>query len=65
MQFRAFPGLVGLRILSFESVDYFGTNEQFSGRKKKNLNQRNFDSEAKLSLYVNESCDEHALYFRR
>ena len=37
MQFRAFPGLVGLRILSFESVDYFGTNEQFSGRKKKIL----------------------------
>ena len=27
---------VGPRILSLESVDYFGTSDYFSGRKKKN-----------------------------
>ena len=36
MRFRAFPERVGPRILSLESVDYFGTSEHFSGRKKKN-----------------------------
>jgi len=34
------------RILSLESVDYFGTNEYFSGRKKENLNEKNSDGEA-------------------
>ena len=40
MRFRAFRELVGPRILSRESVDYFRTSEHFSGRKKpkKNLN---------------------------
>ena len=38
MRFRAFPDRVGPRILSFESVDYFGTSEQFSGRQKKKEN---------------------------
>ena len=33
--YRAFPERVGPRILSFESVDYFGTTDHFSGRKKK------------------------------
>ena len=35
MQFRAFPESVGLQIPLLESVNYFGTNEHFSGRKKK------------------------------
>ena len=38
MRFRAFAERVGPRILSLESVDYFGTSEHFSGRKKKNNN---------------------------
>ena len=39
---RAFPEQVGPRILSL-SVDYFGTTDHFSGRKKKNnLNEENF-----------------------
>ena len=29
---------VGPQILSLESIDYFGTSEHYSGRKKKNLN---------------------------
>ena len=29
-----FPERVGPRILSLESVDYFGTSEYFSGREK-------------------------------
>ena len=54
---------VGPRILLLESVDYFGTSESFT---------ENFDGKAinwlgvcKLSLYENESCDEHAVYFWR
>ena len=38
--YRAFPERFGPRILSFESVDYFGTTHHFSGRKK-NLNEQN------------------------
>ena len=57
---RAFPERVGPRILSLESVDYLVTSEYFG---------KNFDGEAincsKLSLYANESRDEHAVYFRR
>ena len=34
IKFRAFPERVGPRILSLESVDYFGTYEHFSGRKQ-------------------------------
>ena len=41
--YRAFPERVGPRILWLESVDYFGTTDHFSGRKKKNnLNEQNF-----------------------
>ena len=41
--YQAFPERVGPRILSLESVDYFGTTDHFSGRKKKNnLNEQNF-----------------------
>ena len=32
--YRAFPEGFGPRILSLESVDYFGTTDHFSGRKK-------------------------------
>ena len=40
--YRAFPERDGPRILSLESVDYFGTTDYFSGRKKKNnLNEQN------------------------
>ena len=34
--YQAFPERVGPRILSLESVDYFGTTDHVSGRKKKN-----------------------------
>ena len=37
IKFRVFPERVGPRILSLESVDYFGTNEHSSVRKKENL----------------------------
>ena len=40
--YRAFPERFGQRILSLESVDYFGTIEHFSGRKQKILNEQNF-----------------------
>ena len=35
LRFRAFPEQVCSRILSIESVDYFGTSEHFGNRKKK------------------------------
>ena len=35
IKFRAFPEQVGPRILSLECVDYFGTSEHNSGRKKR------------------------------
>ena len=39
---RAFPERVGPRVLSLESVDYFGATDHFRGRKKKNnLNEQN------------------------
>ena len=41
--YRAFPERVGPRILSLESVDYLGTTDHLSGRKKENnLNEQNF-----------------------
>ena len=41
--YRAFPERVGPRVLSLESVDYFGTTDHFIGRKKKNnLYEQNF-----------------------
>ena len=44
---------VGPRILSLESVDYFGTSDYVSGRKKNNLNEQNFDGGANWSGVVN------------
>ena len=36
--YQAFPERVGPRILSLESVDYLGTTDHVSGRKKKRIN---------------------------
>ena len=67
IKFRAFPKRVGPRILSHESVDYFGTSALLSGRKKIRIliSKIAMVGCCKLSLYANESCDEHAIYFRR
>ena len=37
--YRAFLELVAPRILSLESVNYFGTTDHFVGQKKKRKNQ--------------------------
>ena len=34
IKFRAFPQQVGPQILSHKSIDYFGTSEHYSGKKK-------------------------------
>ena len=72
IKFRAFPKRVGPRILSLESVDYFGASEHglLSGREKKKRRRILISKIAmvgccKLSLCANESCDEHAIYFWR
>ena len=38
IKFRAFPEQFSPQIVSLESIDYFGTSEHFSGRKKKKKN---------------------------
>ena len=44
IKFRAFPKRVGPRILSLESVDYFGASEHYwVVKKNKNLNWQNCD----------------------
>ena len=50
-----FPEQVGPRILSLESVDYFGATEYFS--ENFDVKAINWSSNEKLSLYVNEPCD--------
>ena len=55
----AFPERVSPRILSFESIDYFGTSEYFGGREK------NFDGEANWSGVVNFHCMKMSLVMRR
>ena len=53
MPYRAFPERVGPRILSLESVDYFGTNEHFS----ENLDgEANFGTREYLSGRKKEEC---------
>ena len=68
MQFSTFPEWVDQQIPLLESVDYFGANEYFRGqkRRKKNLNSKTLMVRLTgLSLYANESCNEHAVYFWR
>ena len=51
-----------------ESVDYFRTTEHYRMVKKKIrilISKTAMVGCCKLSLYANESCDEHAVYFRR
>ena len=71
IKFRAFPKRVGPRILSLESVDYFGTSEHYCVVEKIKIKIRILISKTamvgccKLSLYANGSYDEYAIYFRR
>ena len=67
--FRAFLKRVGPRILSLESIDYFGASEHLllSGRKKIRIliSKIAIVRCCKLSPYANASCDEHAIYVWR
>ena len=59
--YRAFNFLerVSPRILPLESVDYFGTTDHFSGRKKKNnLNEQNFKVYWKIRIEDREIRDQ-------
>jgi len=55
IKFRAFQEQVGPRILSLESADYLGTNEHYSGRKKRRIliSKTAMVGCCKLSLYAN------------
>ena len=59
IKFRAFPKRVGPRILSLESVDYFGTSEHYCVVEKIKIKIRILISKTamvgccKLSLYAN------------
>ena len=50
--YRAFPERIGPRILSLESVDYFGRTDHFSVRKKEknNLKEQNFKVYWKIKI---------------
>ena len=70
IKFRAFPKRVGPRIPLLESIDYFGTSGRCCVVKKKKKIRILTSKIAmvgcgKLSLYANESFDEHAIYFRQ
>ena len=65
LKMSSFSEQVGLQILLLESFDYFGTSEYFSGKKRTILMSKPlWLVVVKLSSYANESCDEHAVYFR-
>ena len=65
LKMSSFSEQVGLQILLLESFDYFGTSEYFSGKKRTILMSKTlWLVVVKLSSYANESCDEHAVYFR-
>ena len=59
--FRAFPKCDGPRILLLESIDYEQMN---STEWLKKIRLIVMVRCCKLSLYANESCDEHVIYFR-
>ena len=59
--FRAFPKRDGPRILLLESIDYEQMNNTEWLKKIRLIVMVRC---CKLSLYANESCDEHVIYFR-
>ena len=59
--YRAFPKRVGPRILSLESVDYFGTNDHFSVRKKREFNNLN---EQNLKVYWKIRIEDGGIKYR-
>ena len=66
IKFKAFPKRVGPRILSLESVDFFGTIEHYWVVWKKIrilISTIALLGCCKLSLYANESFDEGTIYF--
>ena len=68
IKFRAFWKHVGPWILLLESVDILWNKwTLLSGRKKMTIliSKIVMVGCCKLSLYANESCDEHAIYFWR
>ena len=68
IKFRAFSKRVGPRILSLESVDYFGASEHYCVLEKKkriSISEIALVGCCKISLCADESCDEHAIYFRQ
>ena len=67
IKFRAFLKRVGPEILSLESVDYFGTSEDYWVVEKIRIliSKTAVVGCSKLSLYSDGSCDEHAFYFWR
>ena len=64
IKFRAFPKRVGPRILSLESVDYFGASEHYWAVEKKIriwISKIAMVGCCKLSLYANEYCDKRLI----
>ena len=66
----SFSGTVGPRILSLESVDYFGRSEYLSGpkKKKKNLYEQSFDGEAnnnkQIAMLIQVNSSQYILILK-
>ena len=71
IKFRAFRNMSVhkfYRLRELITLEQVNATEWLKKRKKKNLFWQNWDAMVKcckLSLYANESCHEHAVYFRR
>ena len=61
IKFRAFPKRVGPRILSLESVDYFGTSEHYCVVEKIKIKIRILIRKLRWSGVVNFHCRQMAL----
>ena len=61
IKFRAFPKRVGPRI----TLEQVNTTEWLKKKIRILISKIAMVGCCKLSLYANESCDEHAIYFRR
>ena len=61
IKFRAFPKRVGPRI----TLEQVNTTEWVEKKKRILTSKTAMVGRFKLSLYTNESYDEHATYFRR
>ena len=65
VNFRAFARCVGHLLKALITLEQVNTTELVGEKKRILISKTAMVGCCKLSLYANESCDEHAVYFRR